>query len=134
MSADAPAEESTGTSESSWIMGGRYVKEEVSGTSMGQPFEGVSILGYNNGTEQYTSYWFDNMSTGSMYTEGDYDPDTKTISSAGDFFLSVFKAERTAYRTVLTILDNNTHTYEMYMVGPDGNEFLAMQINYSRQQ
>src|SRR3989338_8046414 len=57
MSAGAPAEESIGSSDSSWIMDGRFVEEKVTGTAMGQPFNGVSIMGYNNGTRKYSSYW-----------------------------------------------------------------------------
>jgi len=130
MNADAPAEESTGSSESAWIMGGRFVEEKVSGTSMGQPFNGTSITGYNNGTKQYSSYWYDNMNTGSMFSEGTYDDQAKTISSSGTFFCPI-RGGDTAYRSVLTITDKNSHSYEMYMTEVDGVEFLAMQINYT---
>lgn len=131
MNAKAPVEESTGDSQSVWIMGGRFVEEKVSGMSMGQPFNGTSIMGYNNGTGLYSSFWFDNMSTGVMLTEGVYDAQAKTISSAGKFFCP-FRGE-TVYRSVLTITDENSHAYEMYMTELDGEEFLAMQILYTRQ-
>jgi len=130
MKAGAPAEESVGSSESAWIMDGRFVEEKVSGTSMEQPFNGTSIMGYNNGTKQYSSYWFDNMNTGSMFSEGSYDNQAKTISSSGTFFCPMRGGE-TAYRSVLTITDENSHSYEMYMTEVDGVEFLAMQINYT---
>jgi len=131
MKAGAPAEESTGNSESAWIMGGRYVEENVSGMSMGLPFNGTSIMGYNNGSKQYSSYWFDNMSTGSMFGEGVFDAQAKTISSSGTFYCPIRSGE-TAYRSVLTITDETSHLYEMYMTEVDGVEFLAMQINYTR--
>jgi len=131
MSADAPAEESMGSSESAWIMGGRFVEEKVSGTSMGQPFNGTSIMGYNNGTNLYSSYWLDNMSTGSMFTEGSYDAQTKMISSSGEFFCPL-RDGVTKYRSVLTMTDENSHSYEMYMTETDGVEFLAMKIEYTR--
>lgn len=131
MKAGAPADESTGDSESVWIMGGRYVEEKVSGMSMGMPFNGISIVGYNNGSKQYSSYWFDNMSTGSMFSEGVFDASAKTISSAGTFFCPMRNGE-TAYRSVLTITDETSHSYEMYMTEAEGTEFLAMQINYTR--
>ena len=130
MADGAPPEESIGTSESSWIMGGRFVQDKTSGTSMGQPFEGIGITGYNNGTGKYSSYWFDNMGTGSMYSEGTYDAEAKTISSSGNFHCP-FRGE-TAYRSVLTITDNDHHTYEMYMTEQDGTEFRAMKIEYTR--
>ncbi len=132
MAAGIPPEESTGTSESTWIMGGKFVQDKTSGVSMGQPFEGRGIYGYNNGTGKYTSYWFDSMGTGSMYSEGTYDADAKTISSSGTFFCP-FRGV-TNYRTVLTITDDNSHTYEMYMTEKDGTEFLAMKIDYMRKK
>ena len=132
MAADAPPEESTGTSESTWIMGGRFVQDKTFGTSMGQPFEGLGITGYNNGTGKYNLYWLDNMGTGTMYGEGTYDASTKTLSSNGTFFCP-FRGE-TAYRSIMTITDKNSHTLEMYMTEKDGTEFLAMKINYTRKQ
>ncbi len=130
MSANAPGKESTGSSESAWIMDGRFVEEIVNGTSMGQPFIGNNIMGHNNGTGLYSSYWFDNMNTGSMFSEGSYDAHAKTISSSGKIFCP-FRGE-TVYRSVLTIKNKNRHSYEMYMTEADGVEFLAMQINYTR--
>src|SRR3989338_2227949 len=38
---------STGTTESRWILGGRFVEGAVTGTMMGQPFEGKSIVGFD---------------------------------------------------------------------------------------
>lgn len=131
MSADAPAEESTGSSESAWVLDGRFVEETVNGASMGEPFSGKSILGYNNGTGLYSSYWIDNMSTGAMFDEGSYDSQTKKISSSGEFYCPMREGD-TAYRSVLTITDENSHTYEFYMTETDGKEFLAMTIEYRR--
>jgi len=132
MKAGAPQEELIGSSENSWIMDGRFVEEKVKGTWMGHPFYGIGIIGHNNGTGQYSSYWFDNMSTGSMFSEGDYDAEAKTITSSGKFHCP-FRGQ-TAYRNVLTITDEKNYSYEMYMTEVDGVEFLAMQINYTRKE
>ena len=53
--------ESIGTAE--MILGGRYLKEEMKGTSMGMPFEGLKILGSDNITGVVTVTWYDNMGT-----------------------------------------------------------------------
>ncbi len=130
--AGVPPEESKGTSESVWIMGGRFVQDRTLGMSMGQPFEGMGIIGYNNGTKKYSSYWIDNMGTGTMYSEGTYDAAAKIISSNGTFFCP-FRG-MTSQRSELMIIDRNKHTYDMYMKEKDGTEFLAMTINYTRKQ
>ncbi|HWP91425.1 MAG TPA: DUF1579 domain-containing protein [Thermodesulfobacteriota bacterium] len=132
MTPDGEPEVSTGTSEVEWIMGGRFIQYEVEGTSMGQPFEGLGITGYDNEKKQYRSVWIDNMGTGIMTASGSYDPNTKTITDQGTFSCPA-EGEK-AFRAVTKIVDNNNFTYEWYMNGPDGKEFRAMEIVYTRKK
>ena len=131
MSADASAEESTGTSESKWILGGRFVEQFVNGTAMGQPFEGRGIVGYDNSKKAYDSIWLDNMSTGLMTSSAAYDSATKVLEEKGSFFCPMINGQRT-FRAVTKITDDNSHIYEMYMTDEKGVEFKAMEINYKR--
>src|SRR5687768_2128667 len=41
MDPSKPAEESTGTSVSTWVLGNRFVETKHEGTFMGQPFSGM---------------------------------------------------------------------------------------------
>ena len=132
MSPDAKPEESKGTSEIEWIMGGRFIQHEVEGTSMGQPFEGMGVMGYDNEKKQYQSVWIDNMGTGIMRGSGNYDPKTKTLTDEGTFSCPA-EGEK-SYRGVTKIIDKDHFTYEMYMAGPDGKEFRAMEIVYTRKK
>jgi Protein of unknown function (DUF1579) len=130
MSPDSKPEESKGTSKVEWIMGGRFIEQEVEGTSMGQPFEGMGIMGYDNEKKQYQSVWIDNMGTGIMTGSGNYDPNTKTLTDHGTFSCPA-EGEK-SYRGVLKMIDNDNFTYEWHMAGPDGKEFRAMEIVYTR--
>jgi len=132
MSPDAKPEESKGTSEIRSIMGGRFIEHTVEGTSMGQPFEGMGITGYDNEKKQYQSIWIDNMGTGIMTGSGNYDPNTKTLADQGTF--SCPAVGQKSYRGVTRIIDQDNFTYEMYMAGPDGKEFRAMEIVYTRKK
>ncbi len=132
MSPDAKPESSTGTSEIKWIMGGRFIESTVEGTSMGQPFEGMGLTGYNNEKKQYQSIWIDNMGTGIMTGSGNYDPNTKTLTEQGTF--SCPAEGQKSYRGVTKIINKDKFTYEMYMAGLDGNEFRAMEIVYARKK
>jgi hypothetical protein len=132
MSPDAKPEESKGTSEVEWIMGGRFIEHSVEGTSMGQPFEGMGITGYDNQKKQYQSVWMDNMGTGIMTGSGNYDPNTKTLTDQGTF--SCPAEGQKSYRGVTKIIDKDNFTYEWYMTGPDGKEFRAMEIVYTRKK
>lgn len=132
MSPDAKPEESTGASSIKWIMGGRFIEQSVAGTSMGQPFEGMGIMGYDNEKKQYQSVWIDNMGTGIMTGSGSYDPNTKTLTDQGKFSCPA-EGEK-SYRAVLKIIDNDNFTYEWYMTDPEGKEFRAMKIVYTRKK
>jgi len=128
----AEPEVSTGTSTIKWIMGGRFIKHKAEGTSMGQPFEGMGITRYDNEKKQDQTVWIDNMGTGIVKGGGNYDPTRKTISEEGTF--SCPEEGDKLYRGVTTIKDNENFTYELYMNAPDGKEFRAMEITYTRKK
>lgn len=132
---EAPGTEphtSTATSEAHWLLGNRYVQENVTGTFMGMPFQGVGISGYDNAKKQYFNTWFDNFGTGVMTSVG-------TMADAKTF---TFKTNTTDPMTGkdmpgesrVTITDADHHTMEQWGPGPDGKVFKMMQIDYSRKK
>lgn len=132
MSADAEPEESTGSSELKWIMGGRFLQHTAEGISKGQPFEGMGIIGYDNGSKEYTSFWLDNMGTGFMEAAGQYDPNSQTLKEEGHFSCP-FRG-KTPFRGLTKIEDNDRYTFEVYSPGFDGKEFRTMEITYTRKK
>jgi hypothetical protein len=52
---------------------GRYQVQDYRGDFMGQPFEGMAITGYHNGSKEYFSTWIDSMSTGIAISRGTED-------------------------------------------------------------
>lgn len=131
-SPDAKVEESNGTSETSMIMGGRFLQHKVQGISMGKPFEGMGFIGYDNAKKHYNSIWFDNMGTGMMKAFGKYYPSTKKFVEHGKFVDPVMGTR--AFRGVTEIINNDKHIYEIYVTGPDGKEFRMMKIVYNRKK
>ena len=130
---DAPAEESTGTNEVKWIMDGRFIEQTTIGSIMNQPFEGRGIMGFDNLKKEYTSIWLDNMATGIMISSATYDAATQTFSEKGSFSCPIVNGPM-SFRTITRIIDENTHTYEMYMNDKDGEEFKSMEITYQRKK
>ena len=116
-----------GTSESRWIMGGRYLEQRFTSEFMGMPFEGIGYTGYDNVKKQYWSTWMDNMSTGFMVQTGTGEkmagtmPDPMTGKD--------MKVEMT-----LKVTSPDAHTMEMWQPGPDGKMFKSMQIDYTRKK
>jgi len=65
-----PPTKSKATSVNKMIMNGLYQQSTFKGDMMGMPFEGMSMVGYDNTRKVFTSTWVDNMSSGIMYLEG----------------------------------------------------------------
>jgi len=131
-SPDAPPEESTGTNDVKWILGGRFLEMKVSGTAMGEPFEGMGILGYDNAKKEYVNTWLDNMGTGIMSSAGTYDPETKTMTEMGTYTDPMAGEQK--FKGVTKFIDSDNFTYEMFTYTPDGNEFQNMEIKYTRKK
>ena len=130
MTPDRPPETSKGTSEIKWVLGGRYLLHAVKGTSMGQPFEGMGLTGFDNGKQTYQMIWMDTMGTGMMLGEGTYDSGTKTLTDRGRF-TDPMVGQR-SYRGVVTFIDDGRYSYEMYVADETGKEFRMMEIMYTR--
>jgi hypothetical protein len=67
---EMPWEETRATSEMTALLGGRYLMEHMNFVMMGQPMEGISIVGFDNQTGEYTSMWADTMTTWWTQTRG----------------------------------------------------------------
>lgn len=125
-----PATKSTATAENKMILGGRYQQSTHKGSFNGQPFEGMSLLAYDNAKKMFMSTWIDNMGTGIMNMEGKWDPATKTINFKGKSF-DPTTGKDINVRETFSIVDNNTQKMEMYMAN-DGKEFKSMEIMLTR--
>jgi len=130
----APAQKATGKSVSTMIYGGRYQQSKFSGDMMGMPFEGSSIMGYDNTEKKYFSTWIDNMSTAVMIAWGTWDDASKSITLTGTMKNPANGLE-CDHKQVYKIVDDNTQVMEMY--GPDlqtGKEYKMMEITYTRKK
>lgn len=132
MEPQAKPEQSQGTTENSWILGKRFLQGDVKGMSMGQPFEGIGITGYDNVRGEFTSMWMDNMGTGVMQGAGHYNAATKAIIQEGTYACPMTGEKNKAFRSIWKVIDSDHHTYEMYTPGPDGKEFKSLDIGYQR--
>ena len=115
------------------IMGGRYQKSTHSGCFGGMPFEGMSLVGYDNAKKVFMSTWIDNMGTSFMNLEGKLDSATKTIRLFGEC-TNPMDGSQMRIREDFTFVDDNTQKMTMY--GPDmtGKEFKMMEITFRRKK
>ncbi len=133
MAPGKPPEESTGTSENRWVLSNRFVEQTVTGTMMGQPFSGVGFTGYDNYKKKYVGAWMDTLGTMIMTSTGTMDASGKKLTS-WSVVDDVVAKKPAKYRSVLTILDNDHHKFEMFGPGPDGKSFKALEISYTRKK
>src|SRR5437016_6020292 len=135
---NAPPQQSKGTATRKSIMGGRYSVMDVSG-KMQMPgedgkmkdvqFKGMGIEGYDNVKQKFVGSWIDNMGTGIQFSEGTYDPATKTFTYTSE--MEAVPGMKTQVREVLKIADNNHMMFEWYE-NQGGQEKKTMEINYTR--
>ncbi len=119
-----------GVSLKTMIMGGRFLREELTGEFRGQPFKGYGVTGYDNVTGEYVAVWLDNMGTGIHFYSGEETgPDERTYHSTAHDPIS---GKEIASRSVGRTIDRDNHVFKSYMTHPDGDEFLHMQVDYTR--
>lgn len=122
---------SQGSSTMSWVLDGRFLKQEYQGNWAGQNFTGFGYLGYDNVKKAYVSVWMDSMSTGIAQSTGQYDPASKTITDRMTFSCPIQQKEISA-RAEWKLISKDKFSYTMYMQGPDGKEFKSMELSYQR--
>jgi hypothetical protein len=135
---NAKPEESKGTAVRKPIMGGRFFVTDVSG-KMQMPgpdgkmkdfsFKGMGLEGYDNVKKKFVGTWVDNMGTGVMMSQGDYDPATKTFTYTGEY--EAIPGMKQQIREVVKVVDKDHHTFEWYE-NRGGQEAKTMEINYTR--
>src|SRR5437588_2779386 len=137
---NAKPQESKGTATRKSIMGGRYVMMDVSG-KMQMPgedgkmkdimFKGMGMEGYDNVKKKFVASWIDNMGTGIEFSEGSYDPATKSFTYTSE--MEPVPGMKTSIREVIKIADDSHMMLEWYE-NQGGQEKKTMEINYTKKK
>lgn len=125
MMPDGSSMESGGSMSSKWILGGRFVKGDFHlNDMMGQPFDGISIVGYDNATGEYKSVWIDSFSTAVFVHDAWFE---------GDTFVSQGKNGHGGEMMIkATPKGENVVVDEFFEKGPDGEWMPSGTITYTR--
>jgi uncharacterized protein DUF1579 len=134
----AKPQESKGTATRKSTMDGRYFVMDVTG-KMQMPgeggkmkdmqFKGMAVEGYDNIKKKFISSWIDNMGTGIAYSEGTYDPATKTFTY--NLEMEPVPGMKSQVREVLKVTDKDHMMLEWYET-QGGQERKTMEIAYAR--
>jgi len=114
-----PPETSKATITNKMALNGLYQLGDYKGTMMGQPFEGHSILAYDNAKKEFVNTWIDNMGSGVVIMRGTWNDGTKTLSLKGTQTDPV-TGKDLSIREEWKMIDDNSFMMTMYGDSPMG--------------
>ena len=126
-----PAQQTSAVSEFEWIFDGRYLEESTTGSFNDAPFVGRGFLAFDNLDKKYKMTWMDNMSTMLTVSEGTYDKATQELRFTGKC-PDVKNGKYVPARQVIKQVDADHWTARIHKAGPDGKDFVAAEIDYTR--
>ena len=124
----------TGVMTSAWDLGGRFLGQTYKGDPGEGPFpefEGRGFWGYNKIDRVWEGVWIDNASTVLQVEKGSVDEAGKVWTMEGEM-TNPQTGEPITKRSVITLLDEDHHSMEMYFSSPEG-EMRGMEIQYARE-
>lgn len=121
------------TSVATTIMNGLYQTADMTGNIMGMPFQGHSIMGYDNAKKMFINTWIDNMGSGIIIMTGTYDEATRTLTLKGKQ-TSPMNGKDLDIRQEMKVIDDNNYTLIMYGEGPAGKEMKFMEGTFKRKK
>ena len=128
------------TSKRRWDLGDRFLVEEVKSTMMmpdekgemkSMPFEGLSLLGYDNGRNMFVGTWADSFGTQILTYSGAPNPDGKTFTYYGEMDEPMLDMRGRMVKYVTRVVSKDKHVFEMYDLAA-GDNYKVMEITYTR--
>jgi len=127
--AEPELSESTGTAE--MILGGRYLQETMHGETMGMPFDGMGLTGYDNTTGVVTSLWIDSMSTATIVMTGKWEKPGAPLETTGAM-TDPASGQVMQLRTVTTFVSDDESLFEYFATMAGMPEMKMMELHYFR--
>ena len=127
----AEPKRSVGRSKISWVLGNRYIKEEFQGEMLNIPFQGIGLMGYDNGARRYTSVWADSLSTAIISSKGRYFAEQNRFEFEGEVYDPLQSKSRNV-RTTIDIVTSTEYVVTTYEPSPNGGEAKSLEIRYEK--
>ena len=129
MSPDAEPVKATGKATITSVFDGRFIHEEFTGEFQGKPFNGVGTTGFDRAAKRFVNTWYDNVSTGLIYSSGPATSNQKEIVLRGEMTCPI--NGQIKVRHVYTQESDKKFTLTMYNE-KDGKENKGMEVVYTR--
>ncbi len=125
---------SRGSEVNSWVLGGRFLRQELKGEMMGMPFEGVGYIGYDNYNKKYIEFWIDNSSTQMSTMSGGVDHAGKVFTFYGTMDEWMTGENGKPFKYVTRILSKDKYTFEIHDLSVDGPNTKIMEMVSTRKK
>ena len=124
----------TASVERRWVLGGRYLREEISVRSDdGGVLEALGFIGYNNESAQYELLNIDTASTAMLLETGKFDPDSQKLMIHGSFRdpATGFVIDR---RVEMDLSQDGRIVVVGYTTNEEGREFKSLEGSVTRRK
>lgn len=132
-SPDSKGESSRGTSRISWVLGKRFVEEQFKGEAAGAAFEGLGIMGYDNGSRTFSTVWIDSLNTALTTATGRYVPDQNAFELVSQLYDPLLSRAKTVHST-LRFSSPDSYVFTMTDESPEGKRFTSLEMIYRRKR
>jgi len=110
------------------VAGGRWLVSEFRNETTG--FEGHGVYGWDAVKKKYVGTWVDDMRSFLAISEGTWDEKTRTMTYWNELTRPDGNVMR--WREETETRDADTQVFRSLFAGPDGAEFEAMTVTYTR--
>ncbi|HEX9749852.1 MAG TPA: DUF1579 domain-containing protein [candidate division Zixibacteria bacterium] len=125
---------STGTAVFKSMYNGLYITQDYTSEMMGREFVGHGVMAYDIFAEKHASTWIDNLSSGIYKSEGTCAADGKSMTSTGTFDDPMSGVKGKKVKEVVTVISDDSFTFAMFNVMPDGTDEKSMELTYTRKK
>ncbi len=122
-----------GTSETRWLLDGRWLITETKSQLMGQPMEWVMVMGYDNFKMSYVVSSVSTMDTAMVNSEGDLDPGGKALLLYGTLDEYLTGEHDKMVKTVYRFHSNDKITMEIHDLPIGEKNTKVVEVTYTRQ-
>lgn len=123
---------SPGRAVTSWLMKGRWLKTEASGSMMGRPIKSFNVMGYDNFKMSYVSTSVQTMDTAMVRAEGDMDPSGKVLIMYGTLDEYLTGEHDKMVRTVIRFVNKDKMIMEIHDLPIGEKNTKVVEVVYTR--
>lgn len=114
------------------ILGGRHFQFKQTFGDGEMTLQAVKTWGYDRITGLYTGIYMDSMSTGTVITEGSWDPERKTLWEWGHWSNPTLGRREPISACMLLGDPAENYTYKLFIPGTDGQMAEYLEIRFFR--